>query len=420
MYLLNVGVSDSSIIYEVLMALGVIALAGLYGGRLIEKIGIPNITGYLLAGILIGPSLFGFITHDHIAALDLVTNLALGFIAFGIGMEILFKQLKKTGKQVLIITLFQGVFAALAVIVALKVFGAPTWFALIVGAIATATAPTPIVLIVKQFRAKGPVTDTLLPLVGIDDAMGIVVFGIFLSIAVGLYNGIETTLIEMLLDPLMEIVLSAVVGAVIGFVMWAAVFFEKGESRSYTLIITTVGIMFSVALASIGVFGFHLSVILTPMVAGLIYGNLTQTETLHRTMLVMDAFDPIFIISLFVLAGAMLDLSIFTDFSKGGQILFFGAIYLIVRVIGKVVGAWIGAKMSGADENVQKYIGLALMPQGGIEIGLANATMVALGGAAGNQVLTIVMLASLVYGLVAPSVVKWTLIKAGEIDTKML
>ncbi len=408
--------SATSGLYHTLLSLGIIVIVGFFVGKLFELIKIPHITGYLVAGILLGPSVSGIVTHEDVIGLELVTNIALGFIAFGIGAEILFKNLRKTGVQVVLITLTQALFAVIVVLVSLLAFGADLWLALILGAIATATAPGPIMMLTKKYRAKGPVTDTMLPLVGLDDAIGIIVFGVLLSVGVSLYNGHSQSLWELLKSPLMEILLSAIVGSIIGYVTSFLIKKDKSESKDYVLIITLTGIILSVAISQIGIFGQHLSIILTPMVAGVVFANTIGHERLHRTVRVIDDFNPYILVAFFTIAGAHLDLNILFKSGSSG-VAVFGVLYILARAAGKLFGSWLGAVITKADPNVRKWLGITLLPQAGVAIGMANAANTTLKGDAGTTVLTIVLAATVIYELFGPIGVKIALQKSGEINS---
>lgn len=407
--------STTSGLYHILLSLGLVVIIGFFAGRLFEKIKIPHITGYLVSGIVIGPSVLGLVSHDSVVGLEIITNVALGFIAFGIGSEILFKNLKKTGVQVVIITILQALAAVIAVLVALLAFGAPLWMALILGAIATATAPGPIMMLTKKYRAKGPVTDTMLPLVGLDDAIGIIVFGILLSIGSSLYTGESQDILHLLEAPFMEIVLSLLVGAIIGLVMMILIKLDKSESHEYSLIIAITAIVMSVAISQIGLFGQHLSIILTPMVAGVFFANTVDVERLHRTVRIIDEFNPFILVAFFTIAGAHLDLGILFNASSSG-VAIFGAIYILARVVGKMAGSWFGAVVTKAHPNVRKWLGVTLLPQAGVAIGMANAAATTLKGEAGLSILTIVLAATVIYELFGPIGVKVALEKSGEIN----
>ncbi|XMB85761.1 cation:proton antiporter [Mycoplasmatota bacterium WC44] len=410
-------------IYTTLLGLALVIIIGMFAGKLFEKIKIPHITGYLVAGILIGPSVLGLVSHESLEGLDIVTNVALGFIAFGIGSEILFRNLKETGVQVFIITLLQAAFAVAFVLVLLLIFNAPLWLALILGAIATATAPGPIMMLTKKYRAKGPVTSTMLPLVGLDDAIGIVVFGVLLSVGASIYTGHGNGILELLKAPLLEIFLSVVAGAIIGFLVKLALKFEKHHSDEYILVVTVVAILISVAIAEIGLFGQHLSIILTPMIAGMTFANTIKNDELHHSVAIIDSFNPVILIAFFTLAGAHLDLSVLTNLSGGSDIVgnsvaLLGGIYIISRAIGKLFGSWFGAVVTKAHPNVRRWLGITLLPQAGVAIGMANAAKATLDGEAGTVVLTIVLAATVIYELFGPIGVKIALEKSGEIGVK--
>ncbi len=423
--LLSTATESGGNLYVTLLSLGLVIIIGMYAGKLFEKFKIPHITGYLVAGILIGPSVFGIVSHESMTGLSIVVNIALGFIAYGIGSEIIFRNLKETGIQVVIITLLQALFAVIFVLVAVWVVGAPLWLALILGAIATATAPGPIMALTKKYKAKGPVTSTMLPLVGLDDAIGIVVFGVLLSIGASMYTGGDSSFIELIKAPLMEILLSLVVGISIGLLVKLALKLQKNPNNEYILVVSVVAIIMSVALAQVGVFGQHLSIILTPMIAGMTFANTVKDSQLHKTVGVIDSFSPVILIAFFTLAGSHLDLSVLTNLNGGTgdigvSVAVLTVLYIVARIIGKMSGAWFGAVVTKAHPNVRKWLGITLLPQAGVAIGMANAANSTLQGEAGTTIMTIVLAATVVYELFGPFGVKIALQKSGEIDESTL
>ena len=412
-FLSEIVAPGGDIINHALLSLALLVLAGLVFGRIFEAVNVPRITGNLVAGILIGPSVLGIVNATDVEGLQVITNVALGFIAYGIGTEISFKKLKQTGSRIMIITLIQAALAVIFVIGLLLLIGAPLWLALIMGAIATATAPGPIMMMTRQYRAKGPLTETLVPLVGIDDALGIVIFGIMLAVSQGLLTGVELSFGQMLVNPLMEILLSLLIGGLIGWIMMAVVQLDRFEEREYTQIINIAGVIIAVSLASVGFQGYPLSIILTPMMAGVIYANFIEREKFVRSTQALDNFQPFILVAFFTIAGAHLDLNLL--FSSGGQaLMLFILVYLIARASGKVTGASLGGYLTKAHPNVTKWLGIALLPQAGVAIGMANAASNTLGGEEGIMVLTISLASVVIYELFGPIGVKMAIINSNE------
>ena len=418
---------------EILLPLAIALLSGLLLSRLVKLFNLPAVTAYLIAGILIGPSLLGklgatwniplgFTSEDHVETFDLFSKVALGFIAFSIGNEFRLEQLKKIGKQATIIGIFQAVFTTLlvdAALIGLHFLLGPEIFpieaAIILGAIASATAPAATLMVVKQYKAKGPTTDMLLPVVALDDAVGLILFAISFGIAKAI-GSTEPNLSSILVEPLVEIVASLSLGAIMGFLFsFCERFFH---SRSKRLAVSVAFVLLTIALCTlenikIGPVHVHFSSLLSCMMLGTIFCNICDfSEEL------MDRLDrwsaPLFIV-FFVLSGAELNLEVFENLI----IVLIGVIYLIFRSAGKYAGALISSKMTNCDDNIVKYLGITLLPQAGVALGMAD--MVGdYAGFDGTSISTIVMsitlFAVLIYEVVGPALTKIALTKAGHIN----
>lgn len=429
MYLNLLSSGASSLTYEALLVLALVLLLGLYAGRWFEKIKLPHITGYIIMGVIIGGILILLGLGETVESLEVVSSVALGFIAFGIGTELEFSKLKKSGKEVVVITIIQAVLAAGVTILGLLALNL-IWpglvslpIALVLGAIATATAPAPIMLLTRKYKAKGPLTDTLLPLVGMDDAVGIVLFGILLSVANSMNTGADLSVIEMLEGPLFELLFSAVVGALVGFV--TAKMIKKIKSRDSQkeevfLSVSVFAVFVTVAFAkmhlAIGGFEIHLSPILTPMIMGVVLTNSLSRVRSHDVNLSVESFSAPILIAFFTLAGSELVVAFAhnTDVPYG---MIFGitAAYLVLRTIGKVYGAHLGGKLMNSHRSVKKYLGVCLLPQAGVALGMAYQAKNDF-GTEGTYVLIVVLIATLVYELFGPIGVKKALHDANEIQ----
>ena len=417
---------------EILLPLAIALLGGLLLSRLVKLLNLPAVTAYLVAGILIGPFLLGklgaawniplgFISEEHVELFDLFGKVALGFIAFSIGNEFRLEQLKKIGKQATIVGIIQAVFTTLLVDAALIglhfILGAevfPIEAAIILGAIASATAPAATLMVVKQYKAKGPVTNMLLPVVALDDAVGLILFAISFGIAKALGSS-NPDLISILVDPLVEIVASLSLGALLG---WLFSFCERFfHSRSKRLAVSVAFVLFAIALSTlefkIGPVHLHFSSLLVCMMLGTIFCNICDfSEEL------MDRLDrwtaPLFII-FFVLSGAELQLDKLANLT----IIIIGVIYLIFRSAGKYTGALLSSKWAKCDDNIVKYLGITLLPQAGVALGMADMVK-DYAGFDGTNIATIVMsitlFAVLIYELVGPTLTKIALTKAGDIN----
>lgn len=411
---------------HVLLTLSISLLAGLMLSRLAKLFKLPAVTAYLVAGILVGPyclgalrvSGLGFTSKADLEEVSILADVALGFIAFSIGNEFRLPQLKKIGRQATIVGIFQAVATTLVVDLALILlhFAMPDKLslsaALVLGAIASATAPAATLMVVKQYKAKGPVTDILLPVVALDDAVGLVLFAVSFGVAKAIKVG-ATSIVAILVEPLLEIVLSIGLGAAMGFLFsFCEQFFHSRSKRlavSVGFVILTIGL----SMLKFNVGGVHIgfSSLLVCMMLGTIFCNICDfSEEL------MDRVDrwtaPLFVI-FFVISGAELELSVFTDL----MIVVIGLVYILSRSAGKYSGAYLSAKAAGCEKNIVKYLGITLFPQAGVALGMANMAMNSVElGAEGLLIANITLFAVLIYELVGPALTKTALLKAGDID----
>ena len=410
---------------KILFSLSVALFAGLILSRLAKLAKLPAVTAYLVAGILVGPFCLGafdiqglgFTEFDMVSKkFALISDVALGFIAFSIGNEFRLNELKHIGKKATIIGIFQAVFTTLVVDAALigLHFIIPEKFpleaAIILGAVASATAPAATLMVVKQYKAKGPVTSTLLPVVALDDAVGLVLFSVSFGIANAISN--EASVLSIIVEPLIEVVISIALGTIMGYIF---TFIERFfHSRSKRLSVSVAFVFLTVAISSlkdlhIGSIHIAFSPLLSCMMLGTIFCNICDFSAE-----LMDRLDrwtgPIYIL-FFVLSGAELELSVFTD----GIVLLVGFAYIIFRCLGKYFGARISSDISHAEPNVKKYLGITLFPQAGVALGMALKAS-SFGGEIGHMVANITLFSVLIYELVGPFLTKISLQKAGEID----
>ena len=407
---------------SIFLSLSVALLAGLLLSRLAKKVQLPAVTAYLVAGVLIGPFVLGRIgipgigiTSEQIEGFGLISDLALGFIAFSMGSEFRIAQLKKIGKQATFIGVFQALFTTLIVDAALigLHFIIPETFtlqsALVLGAVATATAPAATLMVVKQYKAKGPVTDILLPVVALDDAVGLVVFAISFGIARSLGAGsINAT--SVILEPILEVILSLALGFVMGLLFTLC---EKYfHSRSKRMAVSVTFVMMTAALSSIsfeiGTVHIGFSSLLACMMLGTVFCNICEVseELMERA----DRWTTPVLILFFVISGAELELSVFADI----MVVVIGVVYIIARSLGKYFGAGISAELSKCNPNVVKYLGITLLPQAGVALGMAIKAIEL--GPEGAIVRNITLFAVLIYEIVGPYLTKVALTKAGDIN----
>ncbi len=413
---------------QILLSLSISLIAGLLLSRLAKLAKLPAVTAYLIAGILVGPYCLGalgkllhiqglgFASMEEVEALSLLCDVALGFIAFSIGNEFRLTQLRKIGKQATIVGIFQAVITTLLVDAVLIVMHLciPTIFpleaAITLGAIASATAPAATLMVVKQYKAKGPLTDMLLPVVALDDAVGLVLFAISFGIAKALKSG-ALDVISIVVEPLLEIVLSLGLGAAMGFLFSFCERFFHSRSKRLSVSIGFVFLTIALSMLKFNIGGVHIgfSSLLVCMMLGTIFCNICDfSEEL------MDRVDrwtsPLFVL-FFVLSGAELEFSVFGEV----LILLVGVVYILARSAGKYGGAYASAKLSKCDDNIVKYLGVTLLPQAGVALGMAMKSA-ELGGTESAIIANITLFAVLIYELIGPLLTKIALTKAGDID----
>lgn len=398
-------------------------IAGLLVSRIARKFRLPAVTAYLVAGVLIGPYLLGALKIDGIgfndasqlAALEIISNAALGFIAFSIGNEFRLKSLKETGKQATVIGILQALAATLVVDAALiglhflmpEKISLPA--AITLGAVAAATAPAATLMVVRQYKAKGKLTSLLLPIVALDDAVGLVVFAVSFGIARAMQSGV-VDVVSIVVEPLIEIVASLGLGALMGMIL---TFIEKifhSGSKRLALCIAFVLITAGISLLKFNVGGVKIgfSSLLACMMLGTMFCNMCDfsEELMERT----DGWtSPLFVL-FFVICGAELDLKVFTDF----DIVIIGVVYILARAIGKYLGAYGSAKMMKCDEKVTKNLGITLLPQAGVALGM-SITAKQLGDVDGALVRNIILFSVLILELIGPTLTKNALIRAGDV-----
>ncbi|MBQ5800275.1 MAG: cation:proton antiporter [Clostridia bacterium] len=409
---------------EILLSIAVALFAGLLMTRVIKPFGLPAVTGYLIAGVLIGPYCLGllgiegigFPSMEYVESFKLISDIALGFIAFSIGNEFRLSDLKKMGKQATVVGIFQALIATIFVDVALCGLSLllgddvlPMSVAITLGAVATATAPAATLMVIRQYKAKGKVTDILLPIVAIDDAVGLVVFAISFGIAKAISVG-DIDLISIVLNPLIEIVVSLLLGALMGIIISEVEkLFHSGSKR---LSISIAFVALTVALTMIeieaGPVTITASSLLTCMMLGTIFCNMCESS--EELMDRVDGWTTPLFVLFFVISGAELELSVFKSLAIVGV----GVVYIVFRSLGKIFGARVSSQIMKCDPQIVKYLGITLLPQAGVALGM-SVTAMQLGGMEGAIIRNIVLFSVLIYELVGPMLTKMALIRAGEI-----
>ena len=388
---------------NVLLALSIAMAVGLLMSRFIRLIHLPNVTAYLIAGLLVGPYVLNVLSPELNSELAIISDVALGFIAYSIGSEFKLTYLKEIGVKPMVITLFEGCTASLFVFVTLLLMGQPMPLCLALGAIAAATAPAATLMVVRQYKANGPVTKMLLPVVAMDDALGLMLYAIMMAIARTIERGTALTVTTLLLKPLGEILGSLALGVALGLVLvYVLRFFH---SRGNKLALTIMMVFAAVGLSSM----WGLSSLLVCMMLGATMVNLCSQSNVMLEQ--CDRFTPPLFLLFFVLSGANLDLSVLPTV---GMV---GVAYVLARALGKSLGGTMGAVVEKCDPNIVKYLGLTLIPQAGVAIGMARMSMTAL-PEYGAVINAVVLSGTLIYELTGPVITKIALTRAGEIKSE--
>ena len=410
---------------QVLITLSVAMMAGLMLSRLTKLLQLPAVTAYIIAGILVGPFCLGrlglpglgFVSAQDVESYAIISETALGFIAFSMGNEFRLQELKKNGKAVTVIAVLQALAATALVVGALYVVhlmmpqALPISAVLTLGAIATATAPAATLMVIKQYKAKGPLTKLLLPIVALDDVVGLMVFAVLFGIAKAVEHG-EIDPISIIANPLIEVAASLMLGAAVGFLFhFTEQFFH---SRSKRMCISITYVFLAVALSmlefDIGPVKVGFSSLLVCMALGTVFCNMCDFS--EELMEHVDRWTSPLMLLFFVISGAGLDFSVFGNVA----IIIAGLVYILARSVGKIGGASISAKLTGCSPTVQKYLGITLLPQAGVCLGMSLTAMSL--GESGVIIRNIALFAVLIYELVGPMLTRIALQRAGEITEK--
>ncbi len=412
----------------ILLMLGISMFLGLLMTRVLKNFGLPAVTSYLVAGLLIGPCLLGrfgigFRTFEDVESFGILSDVALGFIAFSIGNEFRLSELKHTGRQAAVVAVVQALAATALVDACLLAIyyifdlgssiGIPTCICL--GAIATATAPAATLMVVNQYKAKGPLTSILLPIVALDDAVGLVVFAISFGVAKAIYSGAAISVITVLVNPLLEVIGSLLLGFLMGIVFTLIEKMFHSNTRRMGISITFVVLTAALSMVKMEIPGTEIelgfSSLLVCMMLGTVFCNICDFSAD-----IMDRVDkwtaPLFVV-FFVLSGAELDLGVFSNMT----VVAIGVAYIIARSAGKYIGASVSAKAMKCEPQICKYLGITLLPQAGVALGMSVTVAQEL-GSEGAIIRNIVLFAVLIYELFGPMLTKIALTKAGEIKPR--
>ena len=405
----------------ILVSIAFALVAGLLMSRAAKPLNLPAVTAYLVAGLIIGPFCIGrldiaglgFNSLEQVGAMDIISQTALGFIAFAIGNEFRLKDLKTMGRAAITVGILQAVITTVLVDCALIAlhFMLPSVIslssAITLGAIAAATAPAATLMVVRQYKAEGPLTKLLLMVVAIDDAVGLVLFSVSFGIASALETG-TISAVSVILEPVIEIGASAVLGALAGYALH---FLEKYfHSRSKRLSLAVAFVLLTVGFSQkkFSVGGVHVgfSLLLVCMVTGTIFCNICETS--EELMARIERWTAPLNMLFFILSGAELNLTVLAN----PMVILIGVVYIIFRSVGKIGGAYAYCRMEKTTPVIQKYLGITLLPQAGVALGMA---LTAANLSDGQMVRSVVLFSVLVYELVGPTLTKWSLFKAGEI-----
>ena len=406
---------------QIFICLSVALVGGLLMSRPAKKLGLPAVTAYLLAGLLLGPFCLGaigipglgFNTAGQVAQFNIISQAALGFIAFAIGDEFRLEQLRSMGHRVIIVGIAQAVITTAVVDAALValhymnpgLISLPA--AITLGAIAAATAPAATLMVVRQYKADGPLTHLLLMVVAIDDAVGLVLFSASFGVATAMESG-AVSIISVLVEPVIEIVLSLVLGGLSGFFLHRLEQFFHSRSKRRSLSIGFVLLTVGLSMVELEVGGVHIgfSLLLTCMMAGTVFCNICRTS--QEIMERVDHWTAPLNILFFVISGAELDLGVLSQ----PLVLLVGVVYILFRSLGKFFGAYASCAATGCEPKIRNHLGITLLPQAGVALGM---TLTAQTLSDGNMVRNVVLFSVLVYELVGPALTKRSLMAAGEI-----
>ncbi|MBQ9485982.1 MAG: cation:proton antiporter [Clostridia bacterium] len=384
---------------KILISLAIMLLAGFLMTRITKLLKLPNVSAYIISGILIGPFCFNLIPSEIIVHMEFIKDLALAFIAFGVGKFFKREVLKKAGFNIIIITVMEALLASVLIIFSMRfIFGFGWSFSLILGAIASATAPASTMMTIKQYKARGEFVDTLLQVVALDDIVCLLTF----SIATAIASAEGSVAASDIVMPLVYNAIAIAIGVALGFILK---FLEKKRSKDNRLII--------VIMALVGLSGtcsaLNISPLLACMVFSTIYINITDDAYLFHQI---DNFTPPIMLLFFVLSGIGLDVSALATVGIAG------VAYFVIRILGKYVGAFVGCNIAGKDKLVRNTLGLALIPQAGVAIGLAALGQRILPTEMGSMLSTIILASSVLYEFVGPACAKGALFLSGSIPPK--
>ncbi len=394
----------------VLISLAIMLFTAFLLTRITKLAKLPNVTAYILTGVILGPFVLGAVPSNMIKGMAFISDIALAFIAFSVGRYFSIDAIKKTGGKVIIITLLESLMAGVVVTLLCKAifFNSLSWsFAILLGAIATATAPASTMMTIKQYKAKGRFVDILLQVVSLDDAVCLVVYTLAIALVNTLEGGSNIDITSTVVYPLLYNLAAVVIGLGLGYVH--AKLLNNKRSVDNRLILTVAVLLIICGICSLPF--ISISPLMCCMVFGASYVNFRKDQEVFNQM---DGFTPPIMCLFFVLSGMKMD---FTNFAVVGTL---GIVYFLSRILGKYLGAYTGCKLAKENNSISVNLGLALIPQAGVAIGLADLGSRLLKGSAGSTFLSIILCSSVLYEIIGPGIAKLALIKSGAFSKERL
>lgn len=384
----------------IILSIAIMLASGFLLTRITKRLHLPNVTGYIIAGVIIGPWCLNLVPSEYINQMDFVTDLALAFIAFGVGKYFKLSALKANGKNMVILTLFEALIAGIFITTAMLLMGLSLSFSLLLGAIGCATAPASTIMTIRQYKAKGPFIDTILQVVALDDAVALIAFSVCAAfVQAGSKTG-HISAGQIILPIIFNI---SALGVLSGILLSYAI--HRGHSKDHSLVLACVCIMGVAGICS----SMDVSPLLACMATGTAYINTSGNKHLFKQI---DQFTPPLLVIFFVLSGMRLSIP---SLAAAGMI---GLVYFLVRIAGKYVGSTIGAIITNASSEIRRYFGLALIPQAGVSIGLAVLGQRMLPSDSGTLLSTIILSSGLLYEIIGPACSKLAIKKSGSIPVK--
>ena len=386
----------------IILSIAIMLASGFLLTRITKRLHLPNVTGYIIAGVIIGPWCLNLVPSEYINQMDFVTDLALAFIAFGVGKYFRLSSLKANGKNMVILTLFESLTAGVFITTAMLLLGLSLSFSLLLGAIGCATAPASTIMTIRQYKAKGPFIDTILQVVALDDAVALVAFSVCAAF-VQASSGTGSVTVSQIALPVLFNVTALAIGAVSGVVLSRLI--HKRRSKDHSLVLACVTIMGVAGICT----SMNVSPLLACMASGTAYVNASGNKHLFKQL---NQFTPPLLVMFFVLSGMRLAIP---SLAAAGLI---GVIYFLIRIAGKYAGSSIGAAVIHASPEIRRYFGLALIPQAGVSIGLAVLGQRMLPTESGLMLSTIILSSGLLYEMVGPACSKIAIKLSGSIPDK--